>query len=265
MQNAQYEEEDFSAYIDYHTGGRPFPPWAENLFSDLKLTPGRSLDVGCADGAVVERLGQSGFDAHGLDLDRKSISAAIANRNLKKMYTGTVTDFARSFDKLVGYFDLISFFEVLEHQADPKQFIQTIKSLAKPGAKIVGSVPNRNRFLVSLDRLLSDGDHPPHHFLWFSTEALRNFLELSGIHNVSVYYAQRPSLTNRHLSSRKIVNRIIFKNQNIDKGVMRTISTVAAWPIALILSIGDAIKPPHLFFYGEIPPHDIAPSRRSIE
>lgn len=56
-------------------------------------------------------------------------------------------------------FDIISFFEVLEHLDNPVRFIEHIRGLLKPGGHIIPSVPNRNSFLDTL----AESDYPPNH------------------------------------------------------------------------------------------------------
>ena len=41
-------------------------------------------------------------------------------------------------------FDIVSFFEVLEHQADPAAFLSEVRACLRPRGFIVLSVPNRN-------------------------------------------------------------------------------------------------------------------------
>ncbi|MEW6558554.1 MAG: methyltransferase domain-containing protein, partial [Elusimicrobiota bacterium] len=75
-------------------------------------------------------------------------------------------------------FDIITFFEVLEHQDNLQSFIQDITTLLKKDGFIAGSVPNRDRFLAKLsDRAFGFGDYPPHHFTRWSTEILKIYLE----------------------------------------------------------------------------------------
>ena len=82
-------------------------------------------------------------------------------------------------------FDIITFFEILEHQDNPKKFLKNIKNLLNLGGYIAGSVPNR-KFLFS-KYLCSYLDTPPHHLLRFSPLALENTLKYLNFHNILVY------------------------------------------------------------------------------
>jgi len=55
---------------------------------------------------------------------------------------------------------------VLEHQDRPREFLEKVKELLKPGGWIAGSVPNRQLFRFSNKPLnYQMGNFPPHHFL----------------------------------------------------------------------------------------------------
>jgi len=181
-----YEGEGFEAYVDYHSGKRPFPRWAEPLFAALPARCGRALDIGCGDGAVLHRLSQAGYEPHGIDLDEKSIAVARSKFHLMDVGVSTLDEFEDECRTSGERFDLVTFFEVLEHQDAPLDFLAQVRTLCSPGALVAGSVPNRDRFLAAFDRKLGDGDLPPHHFLWFSRTSLVRLFERAGFTNVEI-------------------------------------------------------------------------------
>lgn len=77
-------------------------------------------------------------------------------------------------------FDVITFFDVLEHQDNPKEFIQNVKRLLNKEGYIAGNVPNRERPFIGWERKTIQWDYPPNHFLYLSTTVLKNFLEKEG-------------------------------------------------------------------------------------
>jgi SAM-dependent methyltransferase len=88
-------------------------------------------------------------------------------------------------------FDVITFFEVLEHQDKPMEFLEMVKGLLKEGGYIAGSVPNRNRLFVEMDWECFR-DYPPDHFLRFSKPSLEKALNFSGFKDVEVYKLDFP-------------------------------------------------------------------------
>ena len=244
-----YEDEGFEAYSDYHSGDREFPFWADTFFAEIVEPYGTSLDVGCADGAVVERLKATGFDAMGIDLDSRSLAIARKTRGLDQLFHGTLQDFISSAPEYKQHFNLITFFEVLEHQVQPLAFLSDVRGLANDGASIAGSVPNRSRFLVSLDRALSDGDYPPHHFLWFSRTALCSILDQAGFVDVNINFGARPGYARRVRSISRIICRGLgYQNGNTTSTFIRYSALILAAPMGCILSLGDYVKPPKIYF-----------------
>jgi 2-polyprenyl-3-methyl-5-hydroxy-6-metoxy-1,4-benzoquinol methylase len=181
-----YETEGFAAYEDYHAGTRPFPRWAEPLFHPVPISEGRVLDIGCGDGSVLHRLAAAAIEPYGIDLDQKSIEIAKRRHGLKNLQASTLEDYIQTCEAGKRTFDLVTFFEVLEHQDNPKRFLAQVIRLLAPGGVIAGSVPNRHRFLAALDRRLASGDLPPHHFLWFSVRSLSGLLQRMGFRDVTV-------------------------------------------------------------------------------
>jgi len=96
-------------------------------------------------------------------------------------------EFAEFCEKEGLKFDIITFFEVLEHQDRPREFLDVIKSMLKPGGWTAGSVPNRESWHTKkLLRDVQQVDFPPNHFLRFSSNVLANCLHSLGYYNANV-------------------------------------------------------------------------------
>jgi 2-polyprenyl-3-methyl-5-hydroxy-6-metoxy-1,4-benzoquinol methylase len=152
---------------------------------------GKLLDVGCGDGRFLKYAKEQGFEVWGIDFDKKSVE------NVKRSL-GIYTVFAMSLEEFYEYakeknlkFDVITFFEVLEHQDKPREFLEMVKGLLKEGGYIAGSVPNRESMFVKIIRD-NHGDYPPHHFLRFSKSSLEKTLNFSGFKDVEVYKLDLP-------------------------------------------------------------------------
>jgi len=130
-----------------------------------------------------------GFEVWGIDFDSKSINTAKKSLGVDTLFAMSLEEFYEYAKKNNLTFDVITFFEVLEHQDNPKRFLEMVRDLLKPGGYIAGSVPNRESlFLIYLyQRIISYIDNPPHHFLRFSAKALENTLKLCGFSDVEVY------------------------------------------------------------------------------
>jgi len=131
------------------------------------------LDIGCGDGVFLKEVQTLGFEVWGIDFDKKSVKVAKEKFKLKNVYPMSLEEFVEFANKRGLKFDVITFFEVLEHQDNPVGFMNNVKNLLKPGGYIAGTVPNRDRPLVSLDRkYVNTADFPPHHFLYFNKSSL---------------------------------------------------------------------------------------------
>jgi len=190
-----YESEVFEGYIAFHEGeGSTLGTYHQAFFEKFpKDVKGRLLDVGCGDGRFLKYAKEFGFEVWGLDFDKKSVEVA-------KKRLGVDTIFALSLDEFYEYakknnlkFDVITFFEVLEHQDKPREFLRMVKELLKEGGYIAGSVPNRERLLAKeADWKYLDFDYPPHHFFRFSQQSLNFLLKLVGFSKILLYVPDYP-------------------------------------------------------------------------
>jgi len=239
-----YEGEGFEVYVDYHSGKRPFPRWAEPLFAALPAQRGRALDIGCGDGAVLHRLAQAGYEPHGIDLDEKSIAVARGKFHLTNVAVSTLDAFEDACGASGERFDLVTFFEVLEHQDAPLAFLAQVRRLCRPGGIVAGSVPNRDRFLARFDRTLGEGDLPPHHFLWFSRASLVRLLEHAGFTQVDVALTGALAYAQIVAKLRTLVERRLRRGPT----PLRWIAKAIAPALAIVPWLGMRLAPSHLFF-----------------
>lgn len=128
---------------------------------------GTLLDVGCGNGSFIKYIEKQGFDVYGIDIDSKGIEVAKNKFGLKNVYSMSLDEFSEKFGGNLK-FDMITCFEVLEHQTDIKSFISKVSLLLKDDGIFAGTVPNRNRAFADLTRYYSKADKnigfPPHHF-----------------------------------------------------------------------------------------------------
>jgi SAM-dependent methyltransferase len=178
MPDAQWYEQMY--------GGRdeklmPLEPGHKYFLGDA-LAPGRGklLDIGCGTGNFLAAARDAGYSATGIELDRNAARFAKEELGLPRVLGLTISDFAeRNPDEK---FDVVTFFEVLEHQAAPAEFVEKVKSCLCARGYLALSVPNRARWLTGPDPL----DYPPNHFLRWNEEALRNLLMSRGFEILSV-------------------------------------------------------------------------------
>ena len=134
---------------------------------------GQVLDVGCGNGGFLRALrGEfSRWGLFGTEFDRRNKKALRKIRGFRKLYDSRSSPPAASFD-------LISLVHVLEHMAAPSKYLAGLRSLARPGARLLIEVPDaeRNPFILPV------ADHASH----FSKSSLRRVAERAGIRVKSV-------------------------------------------------------------------------------
>jgi SAM-dependent methyltransferase len=166
-------------YVDFHYNLRKALPFqAKPFFEVFPLKSGALLDVGGGDGIFAGRAQAMGFDVSMIDFDERSVETA-RKKGVHKAFAYSLEDFVAFCNAQNRQFDIISFFEVLEHQEDLASFIANIKRLLKPGGWIVGSTPNRDRLFAHRQQKLDGQDTPPNHFFWWSKKSLLYFFNLN--------------------------------------------------------------------------------------
>jgi ubiquinone/menaquinone biosynthesis C-methylase UbiE len=156
-------------------------PGHKYFFADpLAPSRGELLDIGCGTGNFLAAARRAGYGVMGIELDRNAVRFARERVGLQRVLPLTISEFAERHAE--ERFEVVTFFEVLEHQAAPVEFIQKVRACVRPGGVIALSVPNRERWLTGPDVL----DYPPNHFLRWSAPALRKFLGAQGFEMLSI-------------------------------------------------------------------------------
>ena len=140
-----------------------------------KIQPKTVLDVGCGAGAFLIQLKKSlpGAVLYGFD-HNKSVHSKLSQHNINYFPSLKATDLK---------FDVICSFQVVEHIADPFEWLGFLSNLLKPNGFIVLTVPDNagpvRFFPHSLTEL------PPHHLTRWNKKSISIFLEQRGFHQLT--------------------------------------------------------------------------------
>lgn len=153
--------------------------WYHQEFLAARVSPGGTLlDVGCGTGDFVAAAIGAGYRASGIDTDAKALEAGRRHHGEIPLTCIAGEAFLGAGE---GSYDVITFFEVLEHLADPSRFLEEVRDRLVPGGAIALSVPNNDSPLAHLYRRLTRLiDAPPHHLTRWTKEALRTILGRAG-------------------------------------------------------------------------------------
>jgi 2-polyprenyl-3-methyl-5-hydroxy-6-metoxy-1,4-benzoquinol methylase len=144
---------------------------------------GTLLDVGCGSGAFLSVANGRGWNVHGIELSPGLCKACESNTNAN-VING-------SFEEVSlpnGCYDLITFWDIIEHVRDPAFCIEKAKALLRPGGLLLFCTPNEDSLLArvgwTLYRLTRSSYrypalalHPPAHTYFFSKRSFRKLLE----------------------------------------------------------------------------------------
>lgn len=186
---AHWYEHD-ARYADRNQDPIREPNWNhKKIISFLKPFAGTVLDVGCGVGNFLAWAAANGWRGTGIDFDRDAVEAGTRMFGLKDVQVADISAYARQNpDKK---FDLITFFDVLEHLDNHNEFMAHVRSLLKPRGYAAMSMPYRGHALW-----LMAGDWPPRHLTRWDRRSLKKFLEDRGF---DVVYITRRSEGVRHL------------------------------------------------------------------
>ncbi len=207
----------------------------------IELSGRRVLDVGAASGAWLEVAAAAGAAACGVEVGAAT-SPAARERGLD-VRTGTLAEAAAG---LGGErFDLISFWDVLEHLRDPRAELALARELLAPGGAIAATFPNIEGLYPQLTlRLLARRtgvwEYPelPVHLYDFSPASARRLFEGCGYrveaqstHAIPFGFYRRTSL-----SPQRVGRRPRERALRAAFGALRLL----AYPLARITDRGNA-------------------------
>ena len=146
----------------------------------------RLFDIGCGTGAFVNFAIKKGYDAYGVDFDRASVDVALRTTPLKERIFHCDTKDIQKAVGSIGKFDVVTFFEVLEHVDDIHSFMDQVRSLLTANGLIALYVPLANRWSLSYQER-EPADYPPNHLTRWTEKALRILMKESGFDVIKVY------------------------------------------------------------------------------
>ena len=155
-----------------------------------RVGKGRLLDVGCAFGSFLELARRRGWEVSGVEISPYSSRFAREEMGLD-VRTGTLT----STPPESGTFDLVTFWDVLEHVTDVRANLRVAHSALKDGGYLILTTDNYDGLLAFVADLLYRGTggsitYPvarffiPYNTCYFKATGLRRMLRASGFEEI---------------------------------------------------------------------------------
>lgn len=139
------------------------------------VAPGRVLDVGCSTGLFLHEMVLAGWRAQGVELSEGAADYARRRFGLD-VFTGMLEDAPLA----EGSFDVVTFWDVLEHVYSPSATLALAARLLKPGGLLVVHVPNWDSPERGLFGRYWAGWDPPRHLYVFDRASLSGLMEAAG-------------------------------------------------------------------------------------
>ena len=161
------------------------------------------LDIGCGAGIASEALALRGHDVTGIDAAAEVIAAAEAHALGQSLQLSYRVATAEALLAEGARFDAITALEVIEHVAQPQEFVRTLAGLLSPGGVLILSTLNRTSrsYLTAkigaeyLLRMLPVGTHDWAKFL--TPAEIASLLRQAGLRLTDIAGMSFNPLTNR--------------------------------------------------------------------
>jgi len=137
------------------------------------------LEVGSGKGAFAKYLSSSNYT--GLDFSAKAKQMALENGIV--IENESINSHA---EKNKERYDAVVSFQVLEHVADPKGFIEAMILALRSGGKLIIAVPSDSSFLQYA--VNSTLNMPPHHVTRWSDESLKSIASMYDLNIIDIHH-----------------------------------------------------------------------------
>ncbi len=128
--------------------------WALDEHSRTPLEGKSALDVGCGAGLLAEPLARLGAKVTAIDASAELIDVALAHAAAMELEIAYLT---AAIEEADGQFDLITCMEVIEHVADPGEFVKALVTRLAPDGLLILSTPNRTSWSRLIVIVIGEG------------------------------------------------------------------------------------------------------------
>lgn len=197
-------------YLDNEPVFRMFADSVINIIARHKKQ-GRLLDIGCSVGFMLEAASKLGFDAEGLELNKKAVDIALSKKLNVRMCGIEEAGYIKK------SLDIIILNHILEHIFNPVEFIQRIAGILKDDGLLIIGVPNHGSLVTHVIKRRWYGWGIPEHVWHFDRISLEYLLSKSGLRikeliQNSQHYASSKSF------KKNLIKSIAWLGNKIGKG-----------------------------------------------
>jgi len=177
------------------------------------IESGKWLDVGAAEGSIVDAALKEGFQAEGIEISQVS---RVFSKKFRKitLHPGTLETFVKTNTKK---WDVISFYGVIDVVPNPIELLELAKKILSKKGIIVFQVPNYDSGSTLVQKLINTPDRhlkPPLNFKLFTLKSIQYCLRQVKMKPLAVWYSGMDMI-----EFIKYVRKLDknFKNSDLDK------------------------------------------------
>ena len=201
-----------SLHVWYYPDEKEEYKIAQQFLLNRIKTPINLLEVGSGKGAFKSYLKQDNCYV-GLEFSIEAI--CLAKKNNIVLFPEMIEKHSRNHP---NSYDIVCSFQVLEHVANPKSFIESCLIALKPNGILIIAVPSEESFMRT--EVNNAYNMPPHHVTRYSDITLKNIASLFNIELLSIEHEIIPDhhLFNATFSK---LQRLFLKLQILDLSLKR--------------------------------------------
>lgn len=199
---------DFYASLEDKPGYYDEWKWDYATAYDFIEANTKVLDIGCGRGAFLKKLQtEKNCVVKGLELN-PSAYAILQQRGIDAEMEMIETYATKHTDE----YDVVMFFQVLEHISNVKSFLTGAIQCLKPGGRLILAVPNNEPYLFGFAKY-NWLNLPPHHMGWWNKASLTNLAKFFPIDVMEIKTAKFRDY-NSYLND-ELVNRQAQKPKSV--------------------------------------------------
>ncbi|WGF92747.1 class I SAM-dependent methyltransferase [Aequorivita marisscotiae] len=175
-------------------------------------TSQKILEIGSGFGVFLNLLKGKGITAEGIELNPEALNNCKEQQ--LKVHNQLIEDFVKD---SVEQFDVVCYFQVLEHITNIYDFISNSLLALKPGGRLIIGVPNNNPYLFINDKFHTL-NLPPHHAGLWDKNSLKSLEKIFNISLDSLTFEPLEKTYNQflptYLANTNAINAFLIKSIN---------------------------------------------------
>lgn len=141
---------------------------------------GRMLEIGFGNASFLKLAHDNGWEVHGTDMGESLVRYASEDLKLPNIKLGSIEELSYP----ENFFDVVTGFNFIEHVPNPRNTLEEIRRILRPGGVIALMCPNiAGIYHRVMPEILGDDDPlkiswvPPYHLSYFDKNSFKTLLE----------------------------------------------------------------------------------------